>query len=81
MQEDGHLIVDYRSLQVTTFRKIQKKKKAMVATWDDLEIESEEKIDTAHVCFMANREETSKVILDTSLEMMSLLGMSLLGMI
>jgi len=62
-----HLIADYPSLQATTSRKIQKKK-AMVATWDDSETESEEEIDTAHVCFMANREEISKLTLDTSLD-------------
>ena len=40
----------------------------MVATWDDSETESNEEIDTAHVCFMTNEEETSKITLDTSLD-------------
>ena len=45
----GHLIADYPSLQATTSKNVQKKKKAMVATWDDSETESKEEIDTAHV--------------------------------
>ena len=57
-KKTGHLINDCPSLQATTSRKIQKKKKAMVATWDDLETESEEEIDITHVCFMVNGEET-----------------------
>ena len=40
----------------------------MVTTWDDSEMDSEEKIDVAHVCFMANGEESSMVNLETSLE-------------
>jgi len=40
----------------------------MVAMWDDSKTESAEEIDTAHVCFMANREETSKVNLEASLD-------------
>ena len=40
----------------------------MVATWDDLETESEEEIDTAHMCFMAHGDEASKVNLENSLE-------------
>jgi len=40
----------------------------MVATWDDSETDSEEEIDVAHVCFMANGEETSMVNLEISLE-------------
>jgi len=47
-----------------------KKKKAMVATWDDSKMKSEEEIDASHVCFMANGGETSKVNLETSLEEM-----------
>ena len=39
-----------------------------MTTWDDSETESEEENDTAHVCYMANGEETFKVTLDTSLE-------------
>ena len=45
----GHLIADCLSLQATTSKNVQKKKKAMVATWDDSETESEEEIDT-HTC-------------------------------
>jgi len=47
---------------------VHKKKKAMVATWDDSETESEEKIDTTHMCFMAHGDEASKVNLENSLE-------------
>ena len=67
-KKTGHLIADCPSLQATTSRTVHKKKKAMVATWDDSETDSEEKIDVAHVCFMANGEEASKVNLETSLE-------------
>ena len=42
------------------------KKKSLKATWDS-ESESDEIVDTANMCFMAN-ESTSKVILDTSIE-------------
>ena len=64
----GHLITDCPSLRATTSKNVQKKKKAMVATWDDLETESEEEIDTAHMCFMAHGDEASKVNLENSLE-------------
>ena len=64
----GHLIVDCPSLQAIIFKNMHKKKKVMVATRDDSEIESKEEIDVAHFCFMANREETSKVNLETSLK-------------
>jgi len=47
----GHFLADFPSLQATT-SKILHKKKAMVATWDDLEIDFEEKNDIANVCFM-----------------------------
>ena len=57
----GHLITDCPSLQATTSKNVHKKKKAMVATWDDLETDSKEEIDAAHVCFMANREAASIV--------------------
>ena len=40
----------------------------MVATWDDSETESEEEIDTAHMCFMAHGNEASKVNVENSLE-------------
>ena len=43
-------------------------KKAMVATWDDSETESKEKVDTANICFMANRDEVSKVTFESSLD-------------
>ena len=57
----GHLIADCPSLQVTISKKVHKKKKAMVATWDDSETESEEEVDTANICFMAKGDEASKV--------------------
>ena len=40
----------------------------MVATWDDLETESKEEIDTAHMCFMAHGDEASKINLENFLE-------------
>ena len=40
----------------------------MVATWDDSETDFEEEIDVAHICFMANRKQTSMVNPETSLE-------------
>jgi len=40
----------------------------MVATWDDSETESKEKVDTANICFMANRDEVSKVTFESSLD-------------
>ena len=40
----------------------------MVATWNDSETESEEEINTAHMCFMAHGDEASKVNLENSLE-------------
>ena len=57
----GHLIADCPSLQATTSKNVQKKKNAMVATWDDSESESKEKIDAAHMCFMAHGDDASKV--------------------
>jgi len=60
-KKTGHFIADNPSLQATTFKNVHKKRKVMVATWDDSKTESEEEIDIAHVCFMANEEETSKV--------------------
>ena len=55
-KKTGHLIADFPSLQATISKNVHKKKKAMVTTWDDTETDSEEEIDAAHVCFMANRE-------------------------
>jgi len=67
-KKTGHLIADCPSLQATTSKKVHKKKKIMVATWDDSETESKEEINTVHICFMANREETSKINFETSLD-------------
>jgi len=47
-KKTDHLIVDCPSLQATTSKNVHKKKKVMVATWDDSETESEEEID-AHM--------------------------------
>ena len=44
-----HLIADYPSFQATTSKNVHKKKKMMVATWDDSETDSKEEIDAAHV--------------------------------
>ena len=67
-KKTGHLIADCPSLQATTFKKVHKKKMAMVATWDDSKTKSKKEINTAHVCFMANGEETSKVNFETALD-------------
>ena len=56
----GHLIADCPSLQATTSKNVHKKKKAMVATWDDSEMESEEEIDTVHMCFMAHDDRLQR---------------------
>jgi len=57
-KKTGHLIADCPSLQATTSKNVHRKKKAMVTTWDDSKTDSEEEIDAAYVCFMANGEET-----------------------
>ena len=67
-KKTGHLIADCPSLQAIISKNVHKKKKAMVATWDDSKTDSEEEIDAAHVCFMANGQETFMVNLKTSLE-------------
>ena len=64
----GHLIADCPALQATTSKNGSKKKKAMVATWDDSESESEEENDAAHMCFMAHGEDASKVTLENSID-------------
>ena len=64
----GHFITNCPSLQTTTSKNVHKEKKAMVAAWDNSKTDSKEKIDTLHVCFMANEEEKSKVNFKTSLE-------------
>ena len=64
----GHLIADCPALQATTSKNGPRKKKAMVATWDDTESESEEEIDAAHMCFMAHGEDATKVTLDNSID-------------
>ena len=67
-KKTGHLIVDCPSLQATTSKNAHRKKKATLTTWDDSETDSEEEIDVAHVCFMANGEKISMVNLETYLE-------------
>ena len=67
-KKTSHPIADCPSLQATTSKKVHKKKKAMVATWDISETESEEEVDTANVYFMENGDEVSKVNFETSLD-------------
>ena len=67
-KKTGHLIAECPSLQATTSKNGPKKKKAMVATWDDTESESEEEIDAAHMCFMAHGDDATKVTNDNSLD-------------
>jgi len=57
LQENGTSHSGLPLLQATTSKKLHKKKKAMMATWDDSETKSdEEEIDIANVCFMGQRE-------------------------
>ena len=58
-KKTGHLITDWPSLQATTSKNVYKKKKAMVATWDDSETDSEEEIDAAYVCFRQTERRLS----------------------
>jgi len=64
----GHLIADCPALQASTSKHGMKKKKALAATWDDSESESEEEIDTANMCFMVQGEDTTKVCLENSID-------------
>ena len=68
-QKLGHLIVDYPKMKnkASTSKKTFKKK-AMKATWDDSESDSEENVDSANVCFMAQGETSSKVISEPTLD-------------
>ena len=54
-KKTGHLIADCPLLQATTSRKMQKKKKAMVATWDDLETKCKEEM-TPPMCVLWQTE-------------------------
>jgi len=53
-RKSGHVITDCleNKAKPTTFKKTYKKK-ALMETWDS-ESESEEEVDTTHVCFMTN---------------------------
>jgi len=62
-----HLIADYPSLQAATSRRVHKKK-VMMATWDDSKSKSDKKVDTTIVCFIANRDDPTKVSLETFLD-------------
>ena len=66
-KKTGHLSMDYSSLQATSSRRSQKKK-ALKATWDDSESDSDEEIYSANVCFMAHRDDPTKVSLETTLD-------------
>ena len=44
------------------------KKKAIKATWNDLESDSEEDVDKANVCFMALGDNSSKVTSEPTLD-------------
>ena len=61
----GHIVAECpeNKGKPSTFKK-PNKKKALKATWDS-ESESDEEVDTANMCFMAN-ESTSKVTPDIS---------------
>ena len=66
-RKPGHIVAECpeNKSKPSTSRKSYKKK-ALKATWD-LESESDEEVDTANMCFMAN-ESTSKVTPDTSID-------------
>ena len=42
--------------------------KALKATWENSESDFDEKIDSANVCFMAHRDDPTKVSLENSLD-------------
>jgi len=65
-QRPGHIVAECPDKVKPSTSKKPFKKKAMKATWDS-ESESEEEIDTANMCFMAN-ESTSKVTPSTSFD-------------
>ena len=63
-QRPGHIVAECPDKVKPSTSKKPFKKKAIKATWDS-ESESEDEIDTANMCFMAN-ESTSKVTPSTS---------------
>ena len=66
-RKPGHIVVECpKNKGKPSTSKKSYKKKALKATWDS-ESESDEEIDTAHMCFMAN-ESTSKVTPVTSIK-------------
>ena len=65
-QRPGHIVAECPDKVKPSTSKKPHKKKALKATWDS-ESESEEDVDTANMCFMAN-EGTSKVTPSTSFD-------------
>jgi len=65
-RKPGHIVAECpENKSKPSISKKPYKKKALKATWDS-ESESDEEVDTANMCFMAN-ESTSKVTPDTSI--------------
>ena len=62
-QKPGHIVAECPDKVKPSTSKKPFKKKALKATWDS-ESESEEEVDTANMCFMAN-ESTSKITPNT----------------
>ena len=58
----GYLIADCLSVKATSSKK-QQKKKALKASWDNSESESDEEVDTVNVCFMSHGDDSTKVSL------------------
>ena len=68
-KKSRHLIADFPALntKATTSKRILKKK-AIKATWDDIESDSEEEIVVANVCFMAHRDNSNKITSELNLD-------------
>jgi len=66
-KKSGHLIIDCPSLKATSSKK-QQKKKALKASWENSNRESDEEVDTINVCFMAHGDDPTKISLEIILD-------------
>ena len=66
-KKPGHLIAECHPFKATSSKRVPKKK-AMKATWDNSESDSEEEVDAVNVCFMTYGDDTTKVYLENSLD-------------
>ena len=64
--ETDYLVKDCPQKKRTNFKKNDRKKKAMVASWSDSESsnESEDEKEQANLCLMADHEEDSNLYVD-----------------